>query len=216
MNTFSAKNFNGFSPEELVEAMKKTSEGCEKAFRTIFKAFSEPVASYIRKEYKLSFEVSVDLSNEIMSKVWEKSSHYEVERGHVTTWVFSLIEFHLIDYFRREQSKKNFFAIYKLILMNNQLLISDYNVSKLSLNPERIYLNSEKAEYISKLFGKEVIGESLLKAMELRYVKELSLKEVAQELNMNESTVRVNIMRGRQKIQDFVSSNLEYSEVLSL
>ncbi len=216
MNTSQPKDFNGFSPEELVNAMQRTAEGCQKSFNTIFNAFYKPVKHRIVAEYKVDKNIASDLAHEVLTKVWEKSSHYEVERGHVTTWVYSIIEFHMIDYFRREQSKKNYFAIYKLALMNMQILASDYKVSKLSDNPERILISKERKKYISKLFDKEVIGDTLLQAMELRYVKELSLKEVAQELKMNESTVRVSIMRGKQKIQDFVNSNQEYSEALSL
>lgn len=214
--TLEPKEFNGVTPEDLVEAMNQAVQGCHRAFNIIFNALYEPMVWYFIGTKKVDEQTASDLTNEVLTKVWEKASHYESERGHVTTWVYSIADFHFIDYLRRQQSKKQYFAVYELISTEYQLDRSEIKISELSDNPEQIMIKSETEDCIGELFTEKVIGKNLLALMELRYVEELSLKEIADKLKMNDSTVRVNLKRGREKIQNFVYSRHALTTQLSL
>jgi RNA polymerase sigma-70 factor (ECF subfamily) len=215
-NTLEPKEFNGVTPEALREAMDQAARGCHRAFNVIFNAFHEPMVWYFIGVKKVDEQTACDLTNEVLTKVWEKASHYESERGHVTTWVYSIAEFHFIDYLRRQQSKKQYFSVYELLITEYQLDPSEIKISELSENPEQIMIKSETEDCISELFTERVIGKSLFKLMELRYVEELSLKQIADKLKMKDSTVRVNLKRGREKIQNFVRSHHALATQLSL
>jgi RNA polymerase sigma-70 factor (ECF subfamily) len=215
--TLEPQEFNGVTPAALVQAMKEAGQGCHEAFKVIFNAFYEPMVWYFIGVKKVTdHQIAKDLTNEVLAKVWEKAKQYDSARAHTTTWVYCMADTHFIDYVRREQSKRNYFAMYALINTDYQMLPSEYHVSELSDNPEQIMIQNETSGYIDELFTEKVIGNKLLKLMELRYVKELSLKEIAKKLKMNDSTVRVNLRRGRQKIQDFISSNYELASQFSL
>ncbi len=216
-NTLEPKSFNGVTPAALVKAMEEAGQGNHEAFSVIFKAFYEPMVWYFIGVKKVSdHQVAQDLTNEVLTKVWEKAQQYDSSIAHTTTWVYCIADSHFIDYIRREQSKRNYFAIYKLIKTDYQMLPSEYHVSELSDNPEEIMIQNEVSGYIDELFTEKVIGSKLLKVMELRYVKELSLKEIASNLKMNDSTVRVSLKRGREKIQNFINSNYELASQFSL
>jgi len=213
---FIAKDFNGVSPEALKVAIKKAAQKNHKAFRVIFNAFYEKLISHFIFDKEVDVDVAKDLAIEVLSKVWEKASMYDSSRGEVTTWVYNVADFHFIDYIRREQSKKNYFYLYKLINTDYAEAPSEFNVHGRTKNPEQIMIKSEASDFINDLFCEDVLGAGLMKIMELRYVKELSLKEVAKKLKMNDSTVRVQLRRGRIKIQEFISSNFELASQFAL
>jgi RNA polymerase sigma-70 factor, ECF subfamily len=205
--TLEPKDFNGVTPEDLRKAIENSANGCHKAFKVIFNAMYEPMVWYFIGMKKVSdHQVAKDLTNEVLSKVWENSSTYDSTISHVTTWIYSIADFHFIDYVRRQQTKKRYFVIYNLINTEYQLDPREIKISEPSENPEQLMINAETLRDIKNLFSEKVVGKNLSSLMKLRYLDELSLNEIASELNMNDSTVRVNLKRGREKIKKFVGS----------
>jgi len=200
-----AKKFNSHSPEDLIKALENTAKGCQKSYNLIFRAFFQSIFLYIRKKYKIESISANELTFEIMTKIWEKSAQYDKSKGHVTTWIYSITNFHVIDYFRREQTKIKYYSIYKLINMDSKTLKINYNVSIPSSNPEQIYIKKERVREFTKLFEESILGNKvLLNIMQLRYLDEFSLKDIAEKLKLNDNSVRTNIHRGKQKIKDFL------------
>lgn len=209
--TFEADNFSGYSPKALRRAIEKSGSGDDRAFTIIYNAFFRNlVRRFIMKGFNpLTEETAKDLTIEVLGKVWEKASKYDPSKGHVTTWIYNIADNHFIDYVRREQSKDSYFYVYRLALTDDivyfrYLEFVAYHKTK---NPEQIMMKKETRGLIDKLLGASVVGDKLAKVMELRYVKELSLKEIAKKLKMNDSTVRVQLKRGRDMIKSHVDKH---------
>lgn len=217
-----ADTINGVPKASIEVAMKKLADGSEKikdsSFRVIFKAFHENVKWFFILKKGCNEEVADDLASEVMSKIWQGARLYKFSKAQVSTWVYAIAKNVYIDYIRREQTKVQFYAIYELFhtfdYTANQY--QEFDVHSLDPNPEQIYMEVEKGEQIKELFTEEVLGGGILIVMKMRYEEQLSLKEIAQKLNQNESTVRVKLMRGRNMMKEFAKSNYEMTQQFSL
>ena len=214
--TIEAKDFSGVSPHSMKVAMKKAAQGNGKAFRVIFNAFYERLKWRFITEYKVDENTAQDLSAEVISKVWEKASNYDSTKAHVTTWVYSMAHFHFIDYTRKSQSKKFTFSISELLFIDHREVKPQFEAHELSSTPEQIMIEDESSEFAKSLLSEKILGKKLYKLMELRYIKELSLKDVAKESNTNESTVRTSIFRAKKIIKEFLRKNSELANSYAL
>jgi RNA polymerase sigma-70 factor, ECF subfamily len=216
MTTITASNFSGYSPSELITEMKRTADRSEAGFNNIFNAFFFKLRNYFYKEKGVDFETSRDLAIEVLSKVWERADKFDSSKSHVTTWIYSIADNHAIDYFRASQSKKMYFAMYKILFTNYDNIKPDFLVHRLSRTPEQIMINGENSKLLNGLFSDKVLGSKMMELMELRYIEQLSLNEIAEKLGMNDSTLRVNLRRAKAKMKQYIESNSELSENFSL
>lgn len=213
-----AEKINGVPKESINVAIKKAAQGNHRAFRVLFNAFHDNVKWFFILKKGCLDEVAGDLANEVMSKIWVNASKHDSKKGQVSTWVYTIARNVYVDYARREQSKKQLYAIYELFhtfdYTENQY--QEFDVHSLEPNPEQIYMEVEKGESLKELFTEKVLGKKILEQMKLRYVEQLSLKEIVKKLNMNESTLRVNLKRGRDMMREFAKSNYEMAQQFSL
>ena len=215
-NTIEAKDFSGVSPNAMKVAMKKAAQGNGKAFRVIFNAFNERLTWRFIAEYKVDANVAKDLAIEVISKVWEKAGSYDSSKAHVTTWVYSIAHFHFIDYKRQNQKRESIFSIYDVLFTDYREIHPKFEAHELSATPEQLLMDDEKNEFVESLLSEKLLGKKLFKIMKLRYEKDLSLKEVAQETGTNESTVRTSIFRAKNLIKDFLKKNAELANCYAL
>jgi len=212
------EKIGGVPKSAINVAIKKAAQGNHRAFRVLYNAFYENVKWFFILKRDCDDYTAGDLANEVMSKVWTNANQHNIIKAQVSTWVYSIAKNVFIDYVRREQTKKQFYAIYELFHTFDYTddKKQEFNVHSLSRNPEQEFIENQKGELLNELFTEKVVGKNLLEIMKLRYVEQLSLKEVADKLNMNDSTVRVNIKRGRDMMREFVKSNHEMAQQFSL
>ena len=206
-----AKNFNGVAPKTLKVAMHLASKGDHKAFNTIYNAFHDKLFWFFLDKKKLNKEAAEDLAIEVIGKVWEKSSKYDPIKSNLSTWIYTIAENHYIDYRRKEQSRISYFPIYKVLFTDSKVDPTAFKVCKQDSNPEQKMIMSELKDFISTLLSTKVLNEKLSEIMELRYIDELSLKEVEKKLKINSSTLRVHVMRAKKEIKEYINANFSIS-----
>jgi len=111
----------------------------------------------------------------------------EAEEENVKSWVYAIAKNSIIDYYRK---KKHFSEEVEDIFIQEELSIENA-VNELShcIIP---FINQLPKDYIS--------------IMKLSEIKNLSQKEIAENLDLNYTTVRSKIQRGRVKLKELISN----------
>lgn len=203
-----AKSINGVAPKTLKVAIHLASKGDQIAFETIYNAFYENLYWFFINQRKLSTENAQDLTSEVLSKVWEKASMYDPAKANLSTWIYRIAENHYIDYRRKEQTREFYFPMYKILFTDFcKADPTAFKICKQDANPHQKMVVSELREFISLLMSTKVLSKQLSDIMNLRYVEELSLKEIEKKLKVNSSTLRVSVMRAKKEIMMYVNNN---------
>lgn len=129
-------------------------------------------------------EVSLDITQEVFTKIWEYLSKGGIMEN-TKAFVYSTANRKIIDWYR---TKKPFISLDELSESGFDFHFEDKEIW-LQVDAERALLKLKDLEDIYK--------EVLL----LRFIEELSVKEIADILNESENNISVRIHRGLEKLR---------------
>lgn len=139
--------------------------------------------------YKVNDENSAEeLTVETFTKAISKLELYN-EDFNFKTWLLSIAQNNLIDFYR----KKN---------RNNEVFSDDYELimTEIEPSPEEILIDEQNYKnFQTKL---ELLDPKYTEIIQLRFFEDLSIKEIAEKLQLSESNVKVRIMRARKLLAD--------------
>lgn len=158
--------------------------GAPDAFDAIYGYYYRPVYNYINKMLKDEAQ-SDDLTQETLIKVFGGLKDVD-ENKRLSSWIFRIAHNTCVDYHRKNRVSFE--------LIDN----IDYQDMEDSC-PENILLNKERQHKIKEALS--AISRRYRRALLLRVFQDLSYREIAYKLKMNESTVKTLIYRGRQQFQ---------------
>lgn len=164
--------------------VKLFKDGISDAFNEIYIQYYKSVYNYINKMMK-DTALADDLTQETLIKVLGGLMDADEKRS-LSPWIFRIAHNTCVDYHRKNR------ASYELI--------EDIGYNGLAgSSPEHILLNKEKQLKVREALS--MIGQKYRTVLLLRACKDLSYREIAVQLNINESTVKTLIHRGRQQLQ---------------
>ncbi len=184
---FDKNNFN-----RLAREMRN---GDRKATETLYENLINKVFGFCLSRVR-SKATAEDLTQEIFMKLVEKIELYDNKKGDFVVWFWQLARNTIIDYYRR--GKETSFSD----LENEEESLE----AKTSYSPGAAFDNQLQKEKIEMLLDSFTEDEQEL--FRLRFLSELSYKEIAKILNKSEGSLRVAINRLKKKIK----SNLEYEK----
>lgn len=168
--------------------------GSQKAFNELFKKYKDSVFFMLMKMVK-NREDAEDLMFESFEKVFSGLRNYSSQYA-FSTWLYKIASNHAIDFMRKQK-------------VNTVSL--DYD----EVNKEEVgYIRSLPAdvptpqEKVSKDQRAELVREAVAslkdgyrRLVELRYFKEYSYEEIAEELNLPLGTVKAQLFRAHAILQ---------------
>lgn len=137
-----------------------------------------------------------DLTQEIFLKLVDKIEMYDRKKGDFVVWFWQLARNTVIDHYRRQ--KETSFAD-----LENEEEVFDIAGD----NPQNTYDGRLKREKLNKLL--KSFTEEEQEIFRLRFLSELSYKEMAGILEKSEGALRVAVNRLKKKIK----SNLNYGKL---
>ena len=138
-------------------------------------------------------QVAEDLTQEIFLKVVEKIDKFDENKGNFPVWFWRLARNTLIDYYR--EKKELAFSD-----LGEMAVIPDH-----AHNPEDIVEQRIQKKHLERFL--ETLTREEQEVFNLRYVSELSYREIADILEKNEGTLRVSVSRIKRKISEHLRSN---------
>ena len=104
------KQINSIKPIECAEEMSQylsvvASERCKRSFAKIFSFFAPRLRSYALKQMG-NEALAMELVQDTMSNVWQKSHLFNREKGSPSTWIFTIARNIRFDMLRKQRNRK--------------------------------------------------------------------------------------------------------------
>ncbi|HLD27475.1 MAG TPA: RNA polymerase sigma factor [Patescibacteria group bacterium] len=163
----------------------KANQGDTEAFGKLFDKYSAKIYRFIY--YKVSSaEIAEDFTSQCFLKIWEQISSGAKVRS-FQSWMYKIARNLVIDYYRSRE-REELPLIYQEEEIQSEVKVDpDKNLDKDFLEKVLLNLNVEVREIIT-----------------LRFIEELSIKEIAKIVDKSPANVRVIIHRALKELNKYV------------
>ena len=172
--------------ENLLKLVNKISKDRDQsAFSELFDFLAPKINSYFIKN-SLNYQLSEELTQEVMSTIWTKASLYNQKKSKFITWVFTIARNKKIDFYRK--SKKNDFNEEEL----RTFMYQNEDVDSYDIEDSVNKINRE-------------LDESQQKLIKMNFFEQKSHKKIAEELEIPIGTVKSRIRTILTNMNKFLS-----------
>jgi RNA polymerase sigma-70 factor (ECF subfamily) len=194
------KQINSVKPIECAEEMSEylsiiASERCKRSFSKIFNYFAPRLRSYALKQMG-NEALAMELVQDTMSNVWQKSHLFNSEKGSPSTWIFTIARNIRFDMLRKQRNRKEDICSDDLWPV---LCEQTPDANELSLD------HQVTMDEIGVMFGS--LPEKQKMVIEAIYIHGKSQQEVANELDIPLGTVKSRTRLALQRLKEMLKDN---------
>lgn len=168
----------------------------EKAYAEIMARYREPIYYMLLKMIRREIDAE-DLTIEAFGKAFKKLEQYEPTYA-FSTWLYKIATNNCIDFIRKKRMKT-------LSLDANQEgeeNSRNYEPIAYTLTPEEETIQNQKIILMHKVVDQ--LKPRYKSLIELRYFKEYSYQEIAQEMNLPLGTVKAQLFRAKELLYEIL------------
>jgi RNA polymerase sigma factor (sigma-70 family) len=182
--------------------VQRAVQGDQKAFAELLDRYRDSIFFMLLKMVNNRDDAD-DLTIEAFGKAFHRLKQYQPNYA-FSTWLFKIASNNCIDFLRREKKKR-------MISMDNTLSNDDgdemtFDVRDNERDPEEEFVRGQKEELMREVVDK--LKPRYKELVELRYFKELSYEEIAEQLDLPLGTVKAQLFRARE----FLAQMLRHSK----
>lgn len=179
----------------MLKKFFKKTEPSKEEFRLLYDMFYSRIyrdAYFITKDSHLA----QDALQETFVKAYKHMNHLE-DKERIGAWLSTIATRTAIDLVRKRKGNRE--------LLSEDLTIQEKNFPNLTADIAKIVENNAaKDELLNVIYElKEEYKEIIL----LRYIHEMTVKEIAFYLDLNESTVKTRLHRARHNIKKVIDND---------
>ncbi len=186
--------------EDHALVRRAVEEGDQRAYAILMDRYREPVFNTLYKMVH-NREDANDLVLEAFAKAFRRLSSYTPNHA-FSTWLFRIAINNGIDFVRKRRL--------------NCLSIDDTgdhegkndfsgNIPAVGLDPEERFIQHQRVVHLHALMGKLTPKYRLM--LEMRYFEELSYQEIADQLGIPIGTVKAQLFRAKELLNDLLRSS---------
>lgn len=183
---------------ELVR--RAVEHGDQKAFAELLEQYREPIHFLLLKMVS-NREDAEDLTIETFAKAFKNLPNFRPDYA-FSTWLFRIATNAGIDFLRKKKLKT---LSIDTTFSNDDGDDVKINIKSGDPTPEQELMTEEKAELLRMFIDKLKPRYRIL--IELRYYKQLSYEEIAEELDMPLGTVKAQLFRARDLLYNVMKSS---------
>jgi len=172
--------------------------GDPKAYSELMKLYRDPLYFMIYEKIG-DQDLSKDLTIESIGKAFKKLHLYKPDFT-FSTWIFTVARNHCIDYLRK--NKLSTFSIDKMIV-NDEGKKTSFDIESKDPNPEQVLIKKQRVKILRRIVDQ--LKPKYRSLVILRYFKEYSYDEIAQELDLPLGTVKAQLHRSREQLFKIMS-----------
>jgi RNA polymerase sigma-70 factor (ECF subfamily) len=194
------KQINSVKPIECAQEMSEylsivASERCKRSFSKIFSYFAPRLRSYALKQMG-NEALAMELVQDTMSNVWQKSHLFNSEKGSPSTWIFTIARNIRFDMLRKQRNRKEDVCSDDLWPI---LCEQTPDANEVSLD------HQVTMDEIGVLF--ESLPEKQRLVIEAIYINGKSQQEVANELDIPLGTVKSRTRLALERLKEMLKDN---------
>lgn len=174
----------------------KAKDGDQRAFEQLMNLYSKSIFFEIHKRVR-NEETANDLMMESMAKAFEQLEQYQPNFA-FSTWLKRVSINHTIDSLR----KGKLATVSIDNALNSKGEVVRFDVVSNTKNPSERLIQEEKNQMVRTYVGN--LKEMYRELITLRYFRELSYSEIAEETSLPEGTVKARLHRAKGLLQDMM------------
>lgn len=195
---FSEKALQDF---QLIDQAVKEND--EQAFAMLMERYKKPVYHMILKMVR-NVDDAEDLTIEAFAKAFKNL--YKFKKDYTfSTWLFRIATNNSIDFIRKKKLETTSLNTSYQDETGANVTI---DVKDKNLDPQEEAIKSQKMELIQLFVTK--LPAKYQRLVRLRYFKELSYEEIARELEAPLGTVKAQLHRARELLQDLIKGKKDH------
>ncbi len=166
--------YNSMTDEAL---MSSISKGDKRAFDEIYERYSSPLLGYFMRMMWRDREKAEDFVHDIFAKIIRKPDAFDTSRN-FKTWLYSVANNMCKNEYKRQEVRKN-----TSTGLDNHYAISDRSANVMSEVQDAQFRNELEKGLLQ-------LDQKHSEAFKLRHIDGLSIKEIAEVLNISDGTVK--------------------------
>jgi len=191
------KQFSDKALEDFALIDRAIKENDELAFAELMKRYNKPVYHMILKMVR-NVDDAEDLTIEAFAKAFRNLHRFKKDYT-FSTWLFRIATNNSIDFIRKKKLETlSLDSPYK----DNDGDSIHIDVQDNNLNPQEEAIKKQKIGLVRKFVTK--LPPKYQRLVKLRYFDELSYEEIAAELEAPLGTVKAQLHRARELLQDII------------
>ena len=168
------------------------------AYNELMKLYRDPLYFMLYEKIG-NQDLAKDLTIEALGKAFKKLNLYVPDYA-FSTWLFTIARNNCIDYLRKK--KLPTFSIDKM-MVNDEGKKTNFDLESRDPNPEQILMKKQRIKILRRIVDQ--LKPKYRDLVKLRYFKEYSYEEVAQELDLPLGTVKAQLHRSREQLFKIMS-----------
>ena len=197
------KQFSDKALQDFLLIDQAVNQHDEQAYAMLMERYRKPVYHMVLKMVR-NVDDAEDLTIEAFAKAF-KNLHKFKKDYTFSTWLFRIATNNSIDFIRKK----------KLETMSLNTSYQDdsgtnitIDIKDKNLDPQELAIKTQKIELIQLFVTK--LPAKYQRLVRLRYFKELSYEEIAKELDAPLGTVKAQLHRARELLQDLVKGKKDH------
>ncbi|MEG2070615.1 MAG: sigma-70 family RNA polymerase sigma factor [Bacteroidales bacterium] len=177
--------------------------GNQKAYAELLKIYRDPIYFMLLKMMNNPYDAE-DLTIEAFGKAFKNLDKYTTDYA-FSTWLFKIAINNCIDYMRRKNSSPQ---CVDQDLCNYENSLQDIANPYRQETPEDNYMEKQRVKIMH--LAVDQLRPKYKMLIELRYYEELSYEEIAKELNISMSNVKIQLYRAKDMLAA-IMENMKYA-----
>lgn len=178
-------------------------EGNQSAYTDLMKNYRDSLYFMLLKMTNNATDAE-DMTIEAFGKAF-KSIHLYSPKYAFSTWLFRIATNNAIDFIRKK--KQGTLSIDKSVNGDEGGPSLSQNLNSGDLDPEEIFVREQKIELMRKVVDR--LKPHYKHLIELRYFKEFSYEEIAEEMSLPLGTVKAQLFRAREFLYNIMKNAKE-------
>ena len=196
--------------KELIDRLK---QGNQQALRNIIEEYQDYVYTVALQMVKKK-EIAEEVTQDVFIKVYKKINSYEF-RAKFSTWLFTIVYRTALNYMEK---KKILVAVSEFTLPDSEDALMESVQNKYSAesrwqnNENAIESDHQQQQIIYKAIDSLEMKQGIV--ITLFYLKEFSVNEIADIMQISVNTVKTHLFRGRDNLKKALLKNYSVGDLL--
>jgi len=199
-------NFSHRAKEDYNLVKLALQEGDQKAYANLMGRYRDSV-NYVLLKMVHNIEDAEDLTIEAFAKAFKKLDRYDPQYS-FSTWLYKIAINSAIDFIRRQKREKS--SAKKTVSIDEPFSNKDgdvveINIQANTLDPEEKYMKEQRKNLVREVV--DTLSPRYRTLIELRYFKELSYQEISDELEQPIGTIKAQLFRAREVLNNILRNS---------
>lgn len=177
--------------------VQKANNGDQKAYAELLGRYRDAIYYMLLKMVNNASDAE-DLTIEAFGKAFKNIQQYAPNYA-FSTWLFKIATNNCIDFIRKKKASH-----VSLDHNDEEHEKASMDIQAPVMDPEETMINEQKIKMMRSVVDK--LKPRYRKLIELRYFKELSYEEIAEELELPIGTVKAQLFRARELLYNILKS----------